>query len=305
MNNDIKRRLFLTGIVGTLVGMPIAARLLTGGKRDSVEFQFAKLLKKFRALAETPVSAWSGPPSFQMPLAPPIGGERNYVFFSPAFLPDELSHTLGNEPDTFFAREGVLFFDQTSRGQVVITGGDTFSGVISPYGVEERERQSVSLLLKENELRPAKSQNAEYKNSDIQIPNLLTLKFPKDGQDLRVGTGWKGSTGRVKPFGGVPTDYEIAGFAEIAGRHTVNVAFSGGIDNLFKLPGVNAAKPDKGAVSALRYRGNGYFDLETGLLVRQESDLESLNSGLREFKARDGSNVMTVKSKFIVQLYNV
>lgn len=303
MNNEVKRRVFLASIVGTLVGVPIGVRLLTGGKRNGSEHHFAKMLKKFRALSETTVSAIDGPASFKLPLAPPVGEEWKYVFFSPAFLPNELSQAVGGDPDTFYAREGVLYFDRVSGGQVVITGGDTFSGVVSPSGVEEKDKKAVSLLLKDGTLRAAKSQDAEFKNSDIQLQNLLPLYGAKD-KDLTPRTRWKGNIGRLKPFAGMPTDYEIVGFAEVSGRKTVNVSFSGKIGGTTSLSGLNEAKPEKNETSSFSYRGNAWFDPETGLLVRQEVDLESTSSGITSYKNRDGDAIMTVKSKLLIQLYD-
>lgn len=304
MNNEIKRRVFLTSVVGVLVGVPIGVRLFSGKKHDGDGYHFATTLKKFRSMSETTLSSCEGPSTFKMPLTPPVGDEWRYVFFSPAFLPDELSQAVNGDPDTFYAREGALFFDQTNRGQVVITGGDIYSGVVSPHGTEEKDKKTVSILLKDGMLRPAKSQNAEFTNSDIQLVNLLALSDSKD-REFSVGTRWKGKIGRLKPFSGMPTDYEIVGFAKVGNRKTVNVAFSGKIANLLPLPGVNEAKPEKGAVSSLQYRGNAYFDLESGLLVRQEADLESSNSGIKGYKAKDGSNSVNLKSKFIVQLEQV
>lgn len=83
------------------------------------------------------------------------------------------------------------------------------------------------------------------------------------------------------------------------GRRTVNIAFSGLIPNMANLPGFSNAKQTPGVVIRNEHRGNAWFDLETGFLVRQEAELTS-----DSFMA-ESAPPMTVRSKFIVQLFQV
>lgn len=306
MDNEMKRRVFLTAIVGTLIGVPVGVRLLTGKRDGAPSHTFSKELKKYQKLAEVTVAETTGASPFTLPLAPPVGGECQYLLLSTTFLPNDLSQAVGHDPDAFFVREGVLFFDKTQPGQVVITGGDTVSGVYSPTGTEEKEKKSVTLFVKDGGLKPARVQGqASDPNSDRQMLHLLALECPKAvvAKGLSIGSKWKNPIGRVKPFTGLPTDYEVAGFAEIAGQKTVKIAFSGKIGNILQLPGVNEAKPEKGAVSSLQYDGNAWFDLDSGLLVRQETQLESQNTGIKGYGGPNGSGDLTIKSNLVVQLF--
>jgi hypothetical protein len=302
MDNEIKRRVFLAGTVGTLVGTPVAIRLLRNQTGATESHHFEKELQKYRSLVDVPVTPMEGASTFSLPLSPPIGDEWKYAFFSPSFLPSELSQATGSDPDLFFAREGILYFDRMKNGQVVITGGDLMCHVIAPSGKEEKQTKSVTILVENGTLHLAKPKGTIIpENYDLQLPHLLVLDIPN--QELSVGMKWKRNIGRIKPFVGYSTQYEVFGFADVGGHKTVNIAFSGSIPNIATMPGVNEKKLEKNAVFSNQHRGNCYFDLKTGFLVRQETEMESLNSGVEGYKGKDGSNNVTIKTKFIVQIY--
>ncbi len=308
MDNQIKRRLFLSGIVGTLIGAPVAVCML-GGKRGSAESHlFAKTLKKYRSMADVPVVPIRGASSFKLTLTPPVGNESRYVLYSPASFPNEFSVATGNDPDAFFVREGTFTVDRNDRDQVLITGGDLVAGVFFPTGNEDKELKGITAYMKDGRLRSGKVKGTETPlNHDLHMPHLLALNPPaslSNGQ-LAIGMKWKGNTGRVKPYTGIATRYEMLGFAEVGGRKTARIGFEGSIPNMAGKPGFYDPKPGKNAVSTSKHRGDCYFDVETGLLVRQETEMESFHSGIKGFKAKDGSDSIMLNAQFIVQIFNV
>lgn len=303
MDNEMKRRVFLSTIIGALIGVPVTIRLLGGKRGSQEEYHFTKNLKKYRRLTDILVTPSSGPNSFSLSLNPPVGTEWKYTVYSPSFLPVELSTAVNNDPDMFFAREGILYVDRTGQEKVVLTGGDTLAGAIAPTGNEEKTKRVVSLLVKDGGLVPAKIQGQPSPaDVDRQFVHLLTPNLPPSRSEWSVGMKWKSDLGRIKPFTGVKTEYEITGFAEIADRKCVDLRFVGQIPNMLLLPGVNDRKPEPGAVSSLQYQGHAWFDLETGCLVRQEVHMESVNSGIVGYKGKDGSDTIEIKTDIITQI---
>lgn len=300
MDNEIKRRVFLSSIVGLLAGTPIVVRLATGGKRrNGAEHVFSKELRKYRSLTATPVDTIGGDSPFALPLQPPVGAEWRYVIFSPSYFPQQRSMAVGDEPDVFLVRDGKLFVDQTTKGQIVITGGDSRFNIYMPTETDERQGQQVTIIVRDGQLFPAKpKETTKAAPRDIQLSHLLALQnLP--GKELTVGMKWKSDAGRAKPFVGFTTDYEVAGFAEIMGRKTVNIAFSGVIPRLDGLPGVDP-KSSKNITVASEHTGNAWFALETGLLVRQEtaSVTNPVDPQKPDFAARN-----RVVSKTVMQLF--
>jgi len=298
MDNEFKRRAFLAVIFGTLLGTPIAARLIRGWKPRQEEHYFSTELNRVQTLLHVPIQPVAGPESFTLRLHPPVGREWKYVVFAPSFLPENLSQTLGNEPDMFLLKEGQLAVNQTNKGQIVFSGRDTNFSLHSPYHTEKRPNNETILLVRDGALRLAEPKGEIIAHSDQQFLHLLAL--PGIPKEMTVGQKWNSTTGRVKPFENCPTEYEVAGFAEVAGRKAVDIRFKGSIPNVAQLPGVNFHQPDKEASMSNAHEGNAYFDLETGLLVRQEVSMTTTCHD-NEFVGKDG---LTVKANYIVQLFH-
>lgn len=303
MDNTTKRRLFLSGIVGLLIGAPVAVRLMSG-KPDRVKaHKFSKLLTKYQQQTACDIASTTGPASFQLPLSPPKGAEWQYLLFYPALYPTEISLALGDEPDAFFAREGVLLFSENQKGQKIITGGDVFSGLVSPVGEDAKENKVVTIMVRDGKLVSVKPKGTSApSNQDIQLAHLLALDVPQN-KELRVGMKWTGQAGRVKPFKGYPTRYEIAGFADVNGRPTAHVRFEGMISNIAGEKEFDKTVFDKNAVCSNKHRGDCYFDLETGFLIRQETEMEIQNKGIQGFvSAKDESKILTIQYKSVIQV---
>ncbi len=299
MDYELKRRAFLTVAVGTLLGAPVAVHLLRGGRKNREPHRFTKELKRFQGMTQVPIQTMDAPASASLTLAPPIGETWRYAVFAPTFLPEEFSQALGDEPDMFLAREGTLLAHRTNPGQTILTTNDTHFMVCSPRQTDERDKTGCFLLVDNDKLQLAQPKHQTPGTVDRQLVHLLSL--PGLPEELAVGKKWKSGAGRVKPFTGYSTDYEIAGFAEVASRRTVQVRFAANIPNLAQMPGMNAQKPDKDMSVTNTHKGNAWFDLATGFLVRQEIEMTTVCRG-KEIVTRDKSNAMTIKTDYVVQL---
>lgn len=299
MDNQIKRRLFLGSIVGTLIALPLGVRYFTGGRSATSHWNFGKELKRYQAMFDLPVNSVSGPASFRLPLAPQPDREWTYVLFSPSHLPNEMSQASGGEPDAFVIREGWVAVDKTQADQTIIHGGDEISKICTATWTEDRNPGRFALMLHDGKLLPAKEKGTKADpGRDTQFEHLLSLRGVPN-KDLNVGTRWKADSGRITPFK-YQTDYEVAGFAEIAGRKTVDIRFSANIPNLAGRPGVNKKAAEKGETMTNTHNGHAYFDLETGLLVRQEVEMTSTCTGIKGV-----DKALAVNAKFYVQLFDV
>lgn len=305
MDHVLKRRAFLAGSVAALVAAPTALWLLRPGRKSRSQHRFTQELKRVQALVQIPVEPMNAPGQARLVLTPPIGQTWNYVTFAPSHFPQGVSQALGGEPDVFHLREGNFTFHKTNQGQIVLAGGDQNAVICHPNKMDERPKSTISMLVRDKELRLAKPKGKTTPaHLDMQFVYLLTLPGVPQGE-LTIGRKWKGTTGRLKPFAGYSTQYEIAGFAEIAGRKTVNVQFTGSVPNIAQLPGVNAEKPPKDATMTNTHHGNAYFDLETGCLVRQEMEMTTVAGGMQGYVAKDGTKDFVIQAKTIIQLFPV
>lgn len=301
MRNEMKRRMFLASLLA-VAGAPIVYRLCRGRTNATTSHRFTQELKQYRDQVQVSVTPLEQTIPVEFTLAPPIGRSWNYVMLSQTYFPSEVSTAVGNDPDSIFVREGLLYCEQTNKGQVVIGGGDQRAGVISPLGVDEKETKDVTILVRNGSLGSAKPRGTQApSNQDIQLAHLMGLETP--GGPLARTQQWRGRSGRVKPFVGYMTRYEVQGLADVGGVKTIGIAFSGNIPNIVGLPGVRTKQPENPAVSTNQHRGTCYFDLETGLLVRQETEMELVNSGIQGYKGKDGTDTAKFKSQFVIQLF--
>lgn len=304
MNPEIPRRVFLSGIVGLLAGAPFAMRFFARREPTDEEFhRFSSDLQEYRESVLIPIREVQAESPFTLGLKPPVGDQWNYLLFSSSFLPADLSHAMDDEPDAFLVREGKILFDQTNKGQTIITGGDTVFRICSPTNTEERPGHRLTLLVQDGRLRPAKPKGEADMLPENQLQHLLPLESLPVQQDLRVGTRWSDDVGRLLPFNGVRTDYEVVGFSEVDDRKTAHIRFSGEIPNLAALPNATDLPPDKNVVVSIAHHGDAWFDLETGFLVRQELDTKTTMTGVKGYQAADGSESLSVTAKTVVQLF--
>lgn len=306
MDNDLKRRAFLTSIIGILIGAPVATRFLLHQEPNETHY-FSSQLKKYRKQLDVPIISTETPASVSLTLQPPAQAEWNYLLFSPSYFPTELSRATIGEPDTFLVREGRLYLGRTPDGKSLIGGGDSLSQICSPIGKEEKPAKSTLLLCENGQLQPAKPKGkAALSPPDMQMLHLLGLDLPQQ-KKLILGTRWRSGIGRVKPFTGYSTDYEVTGFADIAGRKTVDIAFSGTISNPVSLPDQTPTdkKTAKDPIVTNLHRGHAWFDLENGFLVRQETEFECSMNGLAGYLSHDGSDRIAVKIESILHFFPV
>lgn len=298
MNNDMKRRSFIAVAVGALLGAPIAVHLMRGEKGKKIH-SFTRELNRMQDLTRASIQPMAIPSTHTMTFSPPIGTIWNYALFSPAFLPKEFSHALGAEPDMFLAREGQCYLHRTNRNQTVLSGGDTNFMICSPTQTENRPKAEITLLVDRQQFHLARPKDQTVLDPDRQFVHLLSL--PDMPQEWGIGKKWKSNTGRVRPFTGYTTNYEIVGFAEVEKHQTIQVRFQANIPNIAQVSGVTPQKVDKDASMTNTHKGNAWFDLTTGFLVRQEVEMTTVCRG-KEIVSKDKSNTLTFKADSILQL---
>lgn len=306
MNEDIKRRVFLSGVVGALIGFPFAARfMMKNSSAPRKTHYFSKTLAKYQSLLDVPIKASEPSAQATLRLAPPTGGQWKYVIFSKTFLPTEFSNASNSEPDAFLVREGNLFFNRTGKGQEVFTGGDSLSQVCTVLHTDERTAAEIAVLLKGNRLVPAKPKaNGSTAGFDSQFEHLLSLQGQQ--KTLNKGNRWSEKSGRVKPFDGFSTDYEVVGFDEIAKQQAVKIRFHAKVPNIAKRSGITDRKMESNAVLKNEHHGHAWFDLETGLLVRQEVEMDiACSSPEIAAQNQSGDKLLHVKGNAIVHLFRV
>jgi len=291
MDNVMKRRVFLGSAVGALVAAPLAIKYLTGDKAGVTNRNFNRELQAYRNMVDVPIQTIDGPATFTLPLRPPVGQGWTYLFFAPSVMPNEISTAPPGEPDVFNVRKGWLGVGRTQSDQIVFVGGDEENKEYSPRWTTPKESSEIALMFQDGKLFPAKEKGtAAQSNRDTQFEHLLGLNVPAG--DLSIGRQWRASTGRILPFR-YATTYQIAGFAEVATCKTVNVRFDATVPNM--APGMTL---ERGQSLTNKHSGNVYFDLETGMLVRQEVAMTSTVTGI---KGTDKD--LVVEGKFIIQLF--
>ncbi len=299
MNQEIKRRVFLSSIVATLTASPFAIRYFRGKSTPLTSRDFEKEFRQYERLVNVPVQTINGPERFALNLAPNVGEKWKYIFLTPSYFQEDLLQKSYGEPDVFHVREGGLSVMQAAKEQVVFCGKDEFSRTCYPTNTEELPPSEITLLVQDGRIYPAQEKDAAPKMPrDTQFPNLLTLQnLP--AKDLAAGTCWDSNVGRIKPFHGYTTHYEILGFSEILGRKTAHLRFEATIPNMAALAGVRPEKSGKNEVIQQKHHGNAWFDLETGLLVRQETEIQT------ESRNVPGLNhPVVICAKFTVQLFS-
>lgn len=300
MNQEIKRRTFVSAVIALLAAGPFAMRYFGGGKKQRVPYRFGEEYHKYHNLTDVSVRTVEGPAKFELNLTPLPESSMKYVIFLPSTIQGSLSLATAGEPDGFYVREGQLAVQHNNRNQTIIYGGDDIAKVCYPTSNTERERNAVVLLSNNGRLfRASEKGKTSAAHRDSLMSRLLTLgQVPK--KELSVGTKWTSNIGRVKPFQGFKTNYEVVGFSEIDNRKTVNVKFDGAIANVANLPGVRPEQVEKNEVMKNTHSGNAWFDLETGLLVRQDTEMTTEVKGITGL-----SKPLSTSGRFIVQLYRV
>ncbi|MGL6193798.1 MAG: hypothetical protein ACRC2T_03140 [Thermoguttaceae bacterium] len=302
MNTELKRRAFLSSIIAALIAGPFAIRHFKGFGNKITYKDFGQEFKKYQASVEIPIHTIDGPEQVSFDFVPSCGQKFKYIIFSPSTMRGELAKVLGrgiaDEPDAFFVREGLLGVHRTDRNQTVINGGDTVSKFRMPLSEEEHENNQVLLLCENSVLYPARQTGTNSTRFEKHFLNLLSLRGLLTKR-FSVGSTWKSMTGRVKPFNGYETDYEIAGYSEIVGRKAVNVKFSARIKDVAQLPGFSAPDSQKNESIQNSHFGNAWFDLETGMLVRQETTMRTEAENFADL-----NKPIVVETNCITQLWN-
>ena len=291
----------MSTVIGGLAAGPFVIRHCLQKREALTPNDYAEQFRKYQALVDVPIKPLDSVSPISLTFQPPVGDRLEYLFFSPMFYPNEFSQATAGEPDTFQVQGGNLAVDRTPKGQVIIAGKDELYKAFQPTLMSELPKNPFTLLVQDGRLFAAKEKGTNQKNAHaLNFSDLLSLQDMPE-KPLAVGTRWSGKVGRVRPFRGFETNYEITGLSEIAGHKTLNVRFSSKIPNLFQLLGSADKKSEKEATAQNSHTGNVWFDLETGLLVRQEVEMTTTVTGVPELEKKK----LVVNTKFVAQLFTI
>lgn len=300
MNQEIKRRAFLSGIVATLAVSPLAMRYFRGKSTPITSRDFGKEFEHYEKIVNIPIQPTAGPERFSVNLAPAAGAKWKYVFLTPSYFQENFSQSSFTEPEVFHVKEGALSVAQAPNKQLVFLGKDDFSRNFFPTNTEELPPCEITALVQDGRIYPAQEKDSKPETpQDTLFPNILTLQDTQE-KELTVGTRWTSNFGRIKPFRGYLTNYEILGISKILSRKAVQVKFDAEIPNLAAIRTLHPEKTGKNENTQQKHNGNAWFDLETGLLIRQEAEIRT------EIHNVPGSDrPITICTKFTIQLFRV
>ena len=284
-------------IIATLAASPFAMRHFLVKRSPTTFRDFEKEFLQYEKIIGVPIQPISGPDRFALAPAPVVGEKWKYMFLTPSFFQEGYTWAARDVPDAFYVREGQFSVTQAAKDQIVFLGGDDISKACFPMGEEEFSPTDITLLFQNGQIYPAQEKGSTLSMvRETQLSRLLMLQdMPKE---MKIGTRWKSQSGRIRPFHGYSSNYEILGFSEILNRRTVNVRFEGTIPNLAALQGKRPEKAGKNEVIRQKHTGNAWFDLESGLLVRQETRIQTESRNVLGL-----DHPVNIDAKFIVHLF--
>lgn len=276
MDNKIKRRIFIASGVGTLIGLPFVLNYFTNQRGKIPQSSYNKQIENYRRKISISMNPMPNSVECEWKINPIENKNVNYISMLEMFLPDSMSKVAQGMPDLFYATEGVIETGRTTEGYPLIAGSDTFSREFYPYDSMERPLQDFLLLLKNDRLVQVSLKEENKKGpANRSFVHLLGMNnvFPH----IKAGLSTIIDTGRIRPFKGIRTHYTILGFDKMAELETVHIGFDAKNYNLQKLAGEPGIDPMM--KTSQYHHGDAWFDLKTGLLVRQVVDCHSVVTG--------------------------
>lgn len=276
MDDRIKRRVFIASGVGTLIGLPFALNYLINRRGKIPQSSYSRQIEEYRRKINVPVNPISNSVEREWKINPPENEKANYTCMLEMFFPGSMTKVAQGMPDLFYATEGMIETGRTTEGHPLIAGSDTISREFYPYDSTERPLQDFLLLLKKDCLVQV-SLKEEKKKTPVNRSFVHLLSMNNVFPYIKTGLSATDEIGRIRPFKGVKTRYTILGFDKVAERETVHIGFDAKNYDLQKLAGEPGF--DQKVKTSQYHRGDAWFDLETGLLVRQVADCHSVVTG--------------------------
>ena len=287
MDNQIKRRVFIASGIGALIGAPFALNYLFNGKKKPRASVYKKQLDHYHELLNVPIASIATDNSFTWRISPEMEKKTKYVHFMETFFPPSLSNVASGTPELFSVVEGNFLATTTSDDNIILSGEDSLSKEYVPFDSCDRSLKTFLLLLKDNRLVQV-TPKASNDKSKLNRGFVHLFAAPACLAKAKPNQPVFFNEGRLKPFTGMRTSYTIAGFDQVGEQDTVRVHFEA--KNYPAGRRENAKANDKTLKTREYHSGDSWFDLKTGLLVRQVIDFHSIVTGnLGDGKMNDKS----------------
>jgi hypothetical protein len=257
-------------LVVFLVALPILSfRLFRSG--DPVDHQREKEWQQNEEQVDIPVKAWDGPKSFTLDFKPVAGKKYRFVF-----LMSQMDDA-ANRPAMRGLVTGSVAIDRRADGRIVVEYGEEKRRMAASSIWQEAKAEKNVLVSQDRKLAATSGRDGSAPptlgGGDEGTSELITIDFPV-GKQLRVGARWASRSSL-----GASLSHEIVGFAEVAGRKTVKVkTFTDSPMGADAKQGMSASlPPDLAALLkrvAVKETAISYVELETGLVVRRETEYD-------------------------------
>lgn len=300
MNETMKRRIFIAAGAGALIGLPFVLRYMIGGGRKPVQSIFRDKLKEYCGRLDVPISQTVAPGTFEWRVAPPEKNTLKYVCLLQSFLPAAMTRTEEGVPDVFQVSEGTIECGKTIEGIPLLVGEDIISKEYCPFDSSDNELYDFFLLFQKNrfvQVVPKKQSKAGKMNKSFVHLLAMQDKFPKAKQ----GDSCRSSEARIKPFKGINTDYRVAGFDKIGERSTIRIHFEAKGYDVNRL--TTGEEKCKFQVKN-SHSGDAWFDLETGLMIRQSTEILATVLGDMGDGRTNSKSVSTFRGVYTIHLFS-
>ena len=308
MSNKFSRRVALGSMVGGLASAAVVTRVLKSRYKTEVpplgkyELEWGKYVKMF----DVPIKEIEGPATFTLDFRPVINKEFRVISLRTSYRPKAFPGNFPQPPLNFSVVKGVVTavppVVANSPGLLVKTQ-DSFTTSRNFYKEHtERLGRACIIVFQNGDLEyfdanqhvPKKLSKAEVSRACIELIEGVTYNYPV-GKPLAKGAKW--SMPDMTQHG-VERSCEISGFANVGGKRTMVVSSLRDLDSQAcqqsfiargeqQLQELNAkqgkdAAEAKAALTAMlqqikkttvtqTYQLTAHVDLETGIVVRQES----------------------------------
>lgn len=254
MDTKIKRRVFLGVSVGALVLLPFVTRSLRKRTNQNVPLnsEFNQTWQAYSKRVDVPLFNLPLTSKFFTPKLHLIPNQSyKYLLLLSSFLPPEFS---GEDitskdaiPHMFIVTElsAVTTPNDLTQDEMLIHVGETKVKTITQNGSKDSNLNKKLFVVKDGKCKSADGKGEEMFGNLLSLSGIGDEKLAFD-----IGKEWSSTIGRIKPFVGLPTTYRVTGFVNICDTTTIKISFVG---------------PN--------YQGIAYFDIESALLIRQETNI--------------------------------
>ena len=298
MNDQIKRRIFIASGVGVLLGLPFGLNYFVNGKKKTPQSVFRKQLEHYHNELNVAIEPGAAPSAPELKINPSVESKTKYVQFLETFLPGSMSNVAAGLPDMFSVTEGEFATTATQEGSILLSGKDSLSKKYFPFDSSDRDLKNFMLMVRDNKLvqvTPKSAKQTEPRNRGF----VHLFALPGATRKLALNQQFTADEGRIRPFKGIRTSYSIAGFDRLNQRETVRVHFEAQ-----NYTAIGKGQSDQDFKTKEYHTGDAWFDLTTGLLVRQVVDFHSVVTGSLNDGRTNSKSVSDFRGLMTIQLYS-